>query len=126
MSGFVAEIANNVQVDRKNPLSVTLYGAENLDVRSIDISSLRLAGGLFGSNPTSGGEIHGKAHIGHKNKDGYKDLTAHFASNESDLMCGSNEATVTGMSDGVPFTTTVSYRGIGNKKDDQGNPTCPR
>jgi hypothetical protein len=113
MSGFVAVAkpgaSPDIQIDKRNPLSVVIYGTAALDVSSIDISSLSLAGG----NTTAGNEIHGQAHIGDKDGDQIDDLTAHFASNASDLRCGMNEATLSGVSDGVPFTTTVTYNGIG-------------
>jgi hypothetical protein len=120
MSGFIAVAKPgadpDVQIDKKNPLSVVVYGTSNLDVRSIDIPSLNLQGGLF-TFPTAGGEIHGKGHYGDVDGDQIEDLTAHFASNESDLRCGANEARLNGVSDVVPFTTTVTYIGIGKACD---------
>lgn len=117
MSGFVAVAkpggSPDVQIDKKNPLSVTIFGAANLDVTSIDVASLQLGPGLFYTQETYGSEIHGKAHIGDKDNDGHDDLTAHFASNESDLRCGMDEVKLNGVSDGVAFTTTVTMNGIG-------------
>ena len=122
MSGFVAVAkpggSPDVQIDKKNPLSVVIYGADNLDVNSIDIDSLQLGPGLFYTQETYGGEIHEKAHIGDQDGDGHDDLTAHFASNESDLRCGINEVKLNGVSDGVAFTTTVTQNGIGKACDD--------
>jgi hypothetical protein len=97
----------DIQIGKKNPLSVVLFGSSSLDVSSVEITSLTLDGGSM-----AGSEIHGKAHITDQDGDGIDDLTAHFASNESDLRCGMNTATLSGIADGIPFSTGVVYNGI--------------
>jgi len=125
LSGFVAMADRDVKIDRKNPLNVTVYGSAKLDVRSIDIDTLTLAGGLYGGEANGGTEMHGKGHYGDFDGDGNEDLKAHFASNEADLRCGINEATLSGISDDVAFATTVTYNGKSNKLDDMDEPICP-
>jgi hypothetical protein len=115
LSGIEATGQNDVQIDKKNNFNVVIKGSDAFDVRSIDVASLRLGPGLFVETfpgfpqfgPNLGTETHQKAHISGG------DLTAHFASNASDLQCGVDQVKLRGTSDGVPFVVSVRVNGIG-------------
>jgi hypothetical protein len=94
----------DVQVDKKNPFPIVIYGAAGFDVTTIDDSSL-----LIGF----GGITHSNAHISDTDGDKEMDKVAHFESSESELRCGNNLVKLSGTSDGVPFVCAVEVNGIG-------------
>jgi hypothetical protein len=115
VSGIGVTGSNNVQIDKKNNFNVTFLGAAGFDPATIDQDSLRFGPGLYWATnafppfgPTLGSENHEDDH----NLTG-GDLTAHFASNESDLECGEGQVKVRGTSEGVAFVVSVSVNGIG-------------
>jgi hypothetical protein len=102
-----------VQINKKNIVPVTVYGAVGFDVTTIDDASLRFGGGEYTLNPTVGAIAHNVAHDLDVDSDGFEDLTAHFHSDESDLRCGDNLVPLRGTVDGVPFVVDIGIHGHG-------------
>jgi hypothetical protein len=107
----------DIQIDKKNILSVVIYGSAGFDVTTIDPDSLLLGSGEFTLAPTLGGLKHPRGHIKDTDKDGFDDFQGHFPSHESDLRCGENQTPLRGTSDGVPFVASLTINGVGKGCD---------
>jgi hypothetical protein len=110
VSGISAIGQNDVQIDKKNNFNVVIEGSNGFDVSSIPVESLQFGPGLYAlppNGPTLGSETHQKTHISGG------DMTAHFASNASDLECGVGQVKLRGTSDGVPIVLSVRVNGVG-------------
>jgi hypothetical protein len=113
------DIKPDSEVNPINPRShgvtpVALLGSEDFDVTEIDPTSLR-----FGPNEAppahdlSDGWPHGDA-LNDVDGDGFVDLLAHFSTQETGIVCGDTEATLTGEAlDGSSFQGTDSIRTVG-------------
>jgi hypothetical protein len=108
---------NDIQIDKKNAMSVVIYGSAGFDVSTIDSDGLEFGPGEFTLAPTTANPNHSGGHIADTDGDGYADLTVHFASNDSDLRCGKRETNLRGTSDGVPFILSIQTNGIGKACD---------
>jgi hypothetical protein len=113
-SGFTAETKgnNNIQIDRRNSVPVTITAGPDLDTNCIDQNTLRLGPGLVYTQEVLAPETHLDAGEDPHETNG-KTLTAHFRSEEADLSCGVSQVKLRGMCDGVPFTTAVTVNGTG-------------
>lgn len=70
-------------------IPVAILTTETFD--AIQVDPLTVA---FG--PSGASESHGRSHIKDVDDDGNSDLILHFNTQEADIACGDNEATLTG------------------------------
>ena len=111
----IATVQNRVSVDKKGGVPIVIFGSEDMDVTDIDPNSLQLGAGefYFLGGGIRGSIKHPGGHVADENDDGFDDLRAHFAAEDSDLACGTNDVRLSGEYSGVAFTTTVEITGFG-------------
>jgi hypothetical protein len=100
---------NPINLKSKGVIPVAILGSDEFDVTTVDVTTL--AFGPAGAPPahdlTEPGTYVG--HLEDVNGDGLLDLVAHFHTQETGLMNGDTEATLTGANwDGVPIFGTDS------------------
>jgi len=113
------DLSINISPDRLNPYSrgvvpVVVFGSDEFNVSDIDVTTLR-----FGPNDAS--TKHDLAdpfdyteHIEDVNLDGFMDLMLHFETQETGIVCGDTEATLSGsLLDGMPFEVTDTFETVG-------------
>jgi hypothetical protein len=86
-------------------LPITIPGSINFDATQVDFSKVTF--GPDGASPVHDG------HIEDVNDDGYMDMVFHFEIQETGIVCGESEATLTGETfDGVQFMGTDEVKPI--------------
>jgi PKD repeat protein len=97
---------NAVNPRSKGVIPVAILGSIDSDVTQIDSSTVTF--GLDGASPAHDG------HVEDVNDDGYMDMMFHFKTQESGIVCGDTEATLTGETfDGTPITGTDTVKTVG-------------
>ena len=90
-------------------IPAAVLGSTDFDAMQVDVSTVR-----FG--PAEASPAH-DGHVEDVNNDGYMDMMFHFKTQETGIVCGDTEATLTGeTSDGIPFTGSDTMKTVGCKK----------
>ena len=99
---------NDVKVDGKNVLPITIYGSASFDVTTIDAPGLTFGHAAIVASPSS------PPTVADKDGDGEADLTAHFRTKEADLRCGERLPTLHGTSTSFgSFDLAIAVTGEG-------------
>jgi WD40 repeat protein len=138
-SGDVATVAYatmlQVEIDirsnRINPyqygvVPVVIYGSDELDVADIDVTTLRFGPGGASTKHDLTDPFDYNEHTEDANLDGYMDLITHFRVEESGIVCGDTEATLSGQTLGGQFiegTDTFETVGCNSNRPHRGATT---
>lgn len=105
---------NSINPRSRGLIPVALLGSEDFDVTDVDVTTL--AFGSAGSAPKHDltDEWTYNEHLQDVNLDGFVDLVAHFPTQETGILCGDTEATLSGeLLDGSPFEGTDAISTVG-------------
>jgi len=107
-------IPDTINPRSRGVIPVALLGSEEFDVADVDVFTLR-----FGPDEAStahdltDGWIYSE-HLQDVNLDGYMDLITHFKTQDTGIVCGNAEATLSGrLLDGMAFEGTDTFRTVG-------------
>ena len=99
---------NSVNPRSKGVIPVAALGSMDFDALQIDVSTVEFGPG--GASPAHDG------HVEDVNEDGYMDMVFHFGTQESGIVCGDTEATLTAETfDGMPVSGIDSVNAVGCK-----------
>ena len=99
---------NPVNPRSKEVIPVAVLGSTVFDATQIDYSTVK-----FG--PDEALSVH-DGHVEDVNDDGYPDMVLHFNTQETGIVCGDTEATLTGATfGGIQFTGTDAVKTVGCK-----------
>lgn len=115
------EIRSAINPRSRGVVPVALLGSATFDVEETDVASLR-----FGPNEVS--PAHDLAdvwtyneHLADMNLDGYMDMMLHFKTQDTGIVCGDTEATLSGLTvDGMAFEGTDSFQTVGCNSNGPG------
>lgn len=91
---------NRVSACARTPVTVAILGNEHLDVREIDMATLRFGPGDASVVHDPGNAFVRKQHLQDVNLDGYLDLLVHFSAESAGLIERLESATLTGKMEG--------------------------
>jgi hypothetical protein len=109
---------NSVNPKSKGVIPVAVLGSIDFDAIQVDFSTVTF--GTDRSTPAHDG------HVEDVNDDGFMDMMFHFRTQETGIVCGDSEATLTGeLFDGTPISgtdtvNTVGCKGIAAKTSEDG------
>jgi hypothetical protein len=99
---------NSVNPKSKVVIPVAVLGSTDFDAMQVDLT--KVAFGPGGAKPAHNG------HVEDVNEDGFMDMMFHFRTQESEIICGDTEATLTGeLYDGTQVAGTDTVNTVGCK-----------
>ncbi len=107
-------VPNTVNPYSRGVIPVAILGSETFDAADVDVTTL--AFGPSGAPPAHNlsDTFTYNDHLQDVNLDGYSDLVVHFRTQDTDIACGDDSATLTGETlDGQPFEGTDSINTVG-------------
>lgn len=106
--------ANSVNPRSYGVIPVALLGSEDFDVHDVDVTTLAFGPARATPDHDLTDEWTYNEHLEDVNLDGFIDLVTHYRTQDTGIICGDTEATVSGeLLDGRPFDGTDEIRTVG-------------
>ena len=102
---------NSINLKSKGVIPVAILGSETFDVTTVDVTTLEFEGAEPAHDLTD--SLVYAEHLQDVNGDGFTDLVCHFWTQETGIVQGDIDATLTGVANGVDIAGMDSVRTVG-------------